>query len=209
MFVNNGGFDAPSGTAGRTITDTPDDGKIIIDGLANYTGYVDLQGRANDSGAVFQAYNQAAKTGATEYANGTTASGGKYTTAYVSTWQLVIGQTYWFQVDRALYLPTTAVASYNSSVVPTDWQHSKTLATRPLQSVTTLVLLGGDASNDNAVEILDAGCIGARYGLTPLVCGTDGTSDVNEDGKMDILDLTLMGGNFGKTASPAPATWGP
>ena len=64
MFVNNGGFDAPSGTAGRTITDTPDDGQIIIDGLANYTGYVDLQGRANDSGAVFQAYNQAAKAGA-------------------------------------------------------------------------------------------------------------------------------------------------
>ena len=84
VYVNNGGFDAPSTTAGRTITDTPDDGKIIIDGLANYTGYVDLQGRANDSGAVFEAHNQALKTVATVYANGTTASSGKYTTAYVS-----------------------------------------------------------------------------------------------------------------------------
>ena len=50
VFVNNAGFGAPS-TADRDITETDpvaDDGQIIIDGLANYTGYVDLQGRAND-----------------------------------------------------------------------------------------------------------------------------------------------------------------
>ena len=209
VFVNNAGFDAPS-TADRDIAETPaDDGQIIIDGLANYTGFVDLQGRANDSGALFEVHNQALKSGATVYANGTTASSGKYTTAYASTWQLVIGQTYWFQVDRALYLPTTAVASYISSVIPTDWQHSKVLATRPLESVATVMLLGGDATNDNVIEVSDATCIGGRYGQAPAACGSGGTSDVNEDGKMDILDLTLMGGNYGKTASPAPAAWTP
>ena len=101
------------------------------------------------------------------------------------------------------------MASYAGSPIPTSWQHSKVLATPPLQGVTTVVLLGGDATNDDVIEILDAGCIGARYGSAPQACGTGGTSDVNEDGKMDILDLTLMGGNYGKTASPAPAIWAP
>jgi len=208
VFVNNAGFDAPS-TTDRNITDV-DDGEITIDGLANYTGFVDLQGRANDSGAVFEVYNQAATSGATVYASGTTASSGKYTTAYVSLWQLVIGQTYYFQVDRALYLPTTAVAKYlPSEDLPTAWQHSKLLATRPLESVTTVVLLGGDATNDNVIDSGDAGCIGGAYGLTPAACGTGGTSDVNEDGKMDILDLTLMGGNYTKTSSDPTLAWTP
>ena len=171
VYVNNGGFGAPSTTPGRTITDTPDDGQITIHGLANYTGYVDLQGRANDSGALFEVYNQASQTGDELYAGATTASSGKYTTSYAGTRQLVIGQTYWFQVDRALYLPTTAVASYPGSPAPDSWQHSKPLAVRPLQSVTTLVLLGGDATNDNVIESGDAGCIGGVYGVAPQVCG--------------------------------------
>jgi len=208
VFVNNAGFDAPS-TTDRNITDV-NDGEITIDGLANYTGFVDLQGRANDSGAVFEVYNQAAHAGDTLFASGTTASSGKYTTAYLTPWQLVIGQTYYFQVDRALYLPTTAVAKYlPTEDLPTDWQHSKLLATRPLESVTTVVLLGGDATDDNVIDGGDAACIGGRYGTTPAACGTGGTSDVNEDGKMDILDLTLMGGNYTKTSSDPTLTWTP
>ena len=122
----------------------------------------------------------------------------------------MIGQTYWFQVDRRLYLPTTAVASYAGSTIPDSWQHSKLLATRPLQSEATVVLLGGDASNNDVIDGADASCIGGAYGVAPQVCGS-GTSDVNEDGKMDILDLTLMGGNFGKTSSDTypPTLWTP
>ena len=122
---------------------------------------------------------------------------------------MVIGQTYWFQVDRALYLPTTAVASYQDHQFRLAGSTVRDSRRGRWKVVTTVVLLGGDATNDNAIESGDAGCIGARYGRTPQACGTGGTSDVNEDLKMDILDLTLMGGNFGKTASPAPATWAP
>ncbi len=79
------------------------------------------------------------------------------------------------------------------------------LDVRPLTSLNTLLLLGGDAVNDNLIDIKDAGCIGSAYALPPAVCGigpTLGTSDVNGDGVMDILDLTLMSGNFTLNQSP-------
>ncbi len=50
VFVNNAGYGAPSVPA-RDITDA-DDGEIVIVGLANFTGFVDLQGNDNDSGAL-------------------------------------------------------------------------------------------------------------------------------------------------------------
>ena len=65
VFVNNAGFNAPS-TAARDITDT-NDGQINITGIAKFIGFVDLQGRANDSGATVDVYNQSANSGATSW----------------------------------------------------------------------------------------------------------------------------------------------
>ena len=210
VFVNNAGFDAPS-TADRDITETTDDGQIIIDGLANYTGFVDLQGRANDSGALFEVYNQALAVrvdGSTPTARRPPAASTRRPTR--GTWQLVIGETYWFQVDRALYLPTTAVASYGTNLpmpiagsTASCWQRGRCKACR------RWCCSAATPATTTSLTVTDAGCIGGVYGGAPQACGSGGTSDVNEDGKMDILDLTLMGGNFGKTASPAPATWTP
>ncbi len=66
------------------------------------------------------------------------------------------------------------------------------------------MLKGGDANNSESIEVGDASCIGGAYGVAPVVstCGGLGSPDVNGDGKVDILDLTLMGGNFGIVASP-------
>ncbi len=65
-----------------------------------------------------------------------------------------------------------------------------------------MVLLGGDATNDNIIDNPDATLIGGAYGNTGIVCTAGGAcSDVTGDGKVDILDLTLMGGNYSKTAS--------
>ena len=197
VFVNNGGFGDPSGQGLRTITDA-DDGQILINGLANYTGYVDLQGRTKDNGATVEVYNQQETSGATLYANATTATSGAYTTAYVSPHQLVVGTTYWFQADANLYLPTTV----KYPVLATNFAHSKLLDNRPLTTLDTVTLRGGDATNDDVVDILDATCIGGDFGGPPDVCGTTGTSDVNNDGIVDILDLVLMGGNYGLTSSP-------
>ena len=193
IYVNNAGYGSPSATE-RDITDT-DDGRIDITGIANYTGFADVQGRTNDSGAVVQVFNQATKTGATLLAQGTSAAGGKYTTAYESGQLLTVGSTYWFQVDKALYLPTTPITE-------TVYIDSHILDIRPLTSLNLVVLLGGDATNDDVVDISDASCIGSDFGQAPSVCGADGWSDVNGDGIVDILDLVLMGGNFGLISSP-------
>lgn len=199
VFVNNAGYDTP-GPRGD-IADT-NDGHVIIDGLANYTGFVDLQGRPNDSGAAVEVYNQATKSGATKLAQGTSGSGGGYTTAYVSPYQLVINNTYWLYVDRALYLPTTAVAQ-------SSYGQNHILDVRPLTGLNTVTLLGGDATNNNEIDINDASCIGNDYGKTSgfTECGgtgSGGSSDVNGNSKVDNSDLTLMGGNFYKLFSPWP-----
>ncbi len=203
VFVNNGGFGADSGKPGHTITDA-DDGKIIIHGLANFTGYIDLEGRANDSGATINVWNQLDKAGAVEYARGSSVSSGKYTTAYLGSYQLNIPTTYYFQVDAPLFLPTTAmVLSPSYQTVPTIWWNGDVLDTRPLHSLLLVKLLGGDANDNNVIETSDLGCIGGAYGGAPAACGA-GTSDVNGDGRVDIYDLVLMGGNYDKTFS----SWG-
>ncbi len=73
-----------------------------------------------------------------------------------------------------------------------------------MTSLATVILLGGDATNNEVVDILDGTCIAGDYGLTGGfdACGGTGLSDVNQDGVVDILDMSLMGGNYELTASP-------
>ncbi len=195
VWVNNAGYDAPS-IPDRDITDT-NDGQINIEGTGQFTGLVNLQGRAKDTGGILQVYNQALKAGATLLAQGISASSGLYTTVSVGGNTLTIGSTLLLGIDRVLYLPTTVA-------VGTSYADSHTLDARPSTSLNTVLLLGGDATNDDVIEILDAACIGNDYGKSGgfTVCGGSGTSDVNEDGVVDILDMALMGGNLDLAASP-------
>lgn len=207
VWVNNAGYGAPS-AAGRDITDG-DDGQITINGAANYTGFVDLQGRSNDSGALVQVLDQSDKTASIELANATSAPGGGYTTAYLPSKFLTVGQTYYLFIDRELYLPTTIMMTDPNLIppppVPTDWAHFKLLSQRPLTPLSTVILLGGDAVSDDLIDILDAGCIGSAYNAsTPnaTTCSGQGSSDVNADTYTNLYDLTLMGGNFTLNSSP-------
>lgn len=207
IWINNAGYGAPS-IPGRDITDS-DDGKIIIHGAANYTGFIDLQGRVNDSGASVHVYNSNVKASSIELAQATSASNGGYTTAYLPGKWLTVGQDYYLFIDRELYLPTTIMMTDSSLIppppVPLDWAHFKLLDTRPLTPLSLILLLGGDAVSDNLIDILDAGCIGAAYNpATPgaSTCGAQGSSDVTGDTYTNIYDLTLMGGNYTKNYSP-------
>jgi hypothetical protein len=183
---------------------------LTITAVANYTGFINLEGRTNDSGAVLQVYDSAIKATATQLAGAVSAAGGGYTTSHLPGQVLVLGQPYYLLIDRPLYLPTTIMATDAGLIPPQapppNWANEFLLGTRPLTPLPLVVLLGGDAVSDDLIDILDAGCIGSAY--APLVygaittCGGLGSSDVNGDGYTDIYDLTLMGGNFTRNQSP-------
>jgi len=65
-------------------------------------------------------------------------------------------------------------------------------------------LKGGDADNSGLIDISDLTCIGGSFDSTPVICGTTGSSDINADGKINILDLVLAGSNYGLSA---PQGW--
>ncbi|MGB0387313.1 MAG: FG-GAP-like repeat-containing protein [Ardenticatenaceae bacterium] len=196
VYVNNGGFGNPSVPGLRTIIDENDGELIITIAMANYSGYIDREGRPNDSGVTLLVYDQEALSGATLLASATTTPDGLYTTAYEDTNQLTIGNSYYFQVDAPLHLPTTATSEGN-------YAHNAQLKTHPLTTLSTLVLLGGDATNDDTIALADATCIGGDFGGTTSSCvGQGANSDVNGDGQIDLLDLVLMANNYSKSSSP-------
>ncbi|QLQ06877.1 MAG: hypothetical protein HZY76_13075 [Anaerolineae bacterium] len=87
--------------------------------------------------------------------------------------------------------------------MPNDWTNSALATTRPLTLLNFVMLLGGDATNNDVVTIDDATCIGAYYELPFTDCGTPGSSpDVKVNGVVDIFDLVLMGSNYELTYSP-------
>lgn len=207
IWVNNAGYGLPS-LATRDITDL-DDGKVIITGIANYSGRVILEGRTNHSGAGVHVYYDELKDTPLDLANATSAATGQYYTVHVSPNVLQIGTTYYLFIDRDLYLPTTIMGIddniWPNPPIPTVWEHSKPLTKRLYTPLATVTLLGGDATNDDVIDILDAGCIGGGYGLTPISCGSGGWTDVNGDNMVDMLDVTLMAGNYTINYSP----WAP
>jgi len=59
-----------------------------------------------------------------------------------------------------------------------------------------ITLLGGDATQDGAINVFDLALIANRYG------GADPVGDINGDGKVDIYDLALAAGNSGIARGP-------
>ena len=66
--------------------------------------------------------------------------------------------------------------------------------------LSTLVLLGGDANDNNEIGIGDASIIGGQYGNSGSGI-TMPKADINADDVVDILDLVIMGGNFDKKST--------
>jgi hypothetical protein len=70
-------------------------------------------------------------------------------------------------------------------------------------SLASLELKGGNANwVDNIIDIFDAVVVGTTY-------GTAGDGDVNFDGKVNIQDLALVGGNYHLTSETAYELWIP
>jgi hypothetical protein len=162
------------------FVDSVTDDSLTILGTTTVSGVVDLQGRDNDSGVVVDPLAGVAY--GYNPAPVTTGSWGTYSFSNMTD------DTYRFTIEMARYLDAWA-----DIVVSGD---SKTL--------NKVTLLGGDANDDDTVEIGDASIIGGDFGHSGGSI-VHPEADINNDGMVDILDLVLMGGNYGKS-SPVPWT---
>ena len=160
--------------------DSVTNGDIVILATSDIVGRVNLQGRADDTGAVV-AWN----AGATyEYTPSSDTS---------DYWGAINFDDVWG--PDTYYSVTVEMARYLDAAAPV------TITNESQKSVTwnTVKLLGGDANDDDTIRIQDASIIGGQFGNSPP---TDPRADINSDNVVDILDLVLMGGNFDLTSSP-------
>jgi hypothetical protein len=169
------------------VDDTPI--TFTVCGTASVSGKVNLQGRLTpmnggwitlvDSGGVFPPINE------------TFDANGDYSVPNIPV--MPGGSTYEIQATHYLYLG-----------------NEKAQLLTPDQNLTlpTTRLLGGDANNsgliapfDEGVDISDIGCIGTHFGTAgPGACESnpENATDINNDNKTNIQDLTIAAGNYGK-----------
>jgi hypothetical protein len=63
----------------------------------------------------------------------------------------------------------------------------------------SIMLLGGDVTQDDAINVFDLALIAARYGSIG-----DPACDINGDNKCDIYDLAITAGNVDTPRGPQP-----
>ena len=78
--------------------------------------------------------------------------------------------------------------------------------------VEVVVYIAGDTNGDGVVDILDAACVGKRYGQTadpaPANCThywddvQQDEADLNNDGRVSTIDLMIVGTNWNRLAYP-------
>ena len=184
----------PGGGSNNIYASALTDGGVTVYATTTITGRIDLQGRADDAGAVMT------------FEPGSGPDGPHYgpftfsTSVYwgsVSASNVVYTDTYDITVDMDLYLNVT-ITSTKSVTITTD-----------NQELATLHLLGGDADDSDNIDISDTVIICGQYGNSGSGI-TDSRADINADDVIDTSDLALMCSNYGKESATAYATsWTP
>jgi hypothetical protein len=184
------GMAPPGGASNNIHASALNDGSVTVYDATTVTGRIDLQGRADDTGAVMT------------FDTGSSLGYGPFTFSTSDYWGDISASgvahpdTYAITVTMPRYLDVT-VASGKSVDITSDGQ-----------ILSTLVLLGGDANDVDGIDISDASIIGGQFGNSGGGI-TDPGADINADDTIDILDLVLMGGNFGLMSDTAYASWTP
>ena len=157
--------------------------RLTVCGFATASGVVSLQGRTTpiNSGTV-------KLTGAFgPYSTNFDPATGAWTISNIKV--LPSGTTYTFDAAHGLYLSN----QMTHALMPGD-----------VYAAAATKLKGGDADNTGLIDVSDITCISGSFGGAPVTCGSTGSSDINADGFVNILDLVLPGGNYGLTT---PQGW--
>ncbi|NLS77400.1 MAG: hypothetical protein GXY76_09105 [Chloroflexi bacterium] len=168
----------PANTATPTATTPAGQAtRTPLPGRGHVSGYVQVEGRVNYSGASVALPSVAG-------ANAVTDASGKFTI---------------YDVPAGIY---TIVADINRYLYA---QKSDVSVTNGNTTVLTDVnLRGGDANDDDTVDIFDLVILGLSYNSTPADPDWDERGDINNDGAVNLWDLVLVGTNYNKTA---PTAW--
>lgn len=169
----------------NVIAHTVGTGTLTVYGFATVSGQVRLQGRATpiDSGIVTLTDLDGNFAPFTVNFDAAT---GNFTANNVPV--MPSGSNYQIDAAHSLYLGNRLTHLLNSGEV---------------YSAATTTLKGGDANNDGMITVHDLACVGGAFGLPPAVCGSTGSSDITHDNMTNILDLVLVGSNYGRN-TPQP-----
>ncbi len=171
----------PSGASTKVFPAALNDGQVTVMNAFTISGRIDLQGRADDSGTVMTFH-----PGVLGYG---------YTSTAANFW----GEAGFGAVVADDYPVTAVMPGYLDVTLS-----SNRVATIGLsRSLSLLVLLGGDANDDNLINITDAQLAGLQYG------SSGAGADINGDGVVNMLDLALISVNFLKDSATAYGTWTP
>jgi hypothetical protein len=154
------------------------DGRLqVLDPIGTIESTVDLQGRADESGAEVCAWQ-----GGVEVECTVTDEAGYYS----------------FTLQEGTYDVTIEMARYLDAE-----KAGQVVVAGGTTTLCQVKLLGGDASDDDVINILDLSFMGYRFGSCVGDPDYDPRADINNDGCINILDIVAAGVNFNKT-SPVP-----
>ena len=104
-------------------------------------------------------------------------------------------------MDGTFQILNVPAKSYNVAIKGAIWLQKVVAVdtTNGPVSGVNVTLPGGDANNDNSVDVLDFGILVNAYGGSSKMAGSnyDPTADFNGDGSVDVLDFGILVNNYG------------
>jgi hypothetical protein len=172
-----GGTATPTATPTTTATGPVGPTQTPQPGTGHISGMVQLEGRVDYSGA-------SVSVPGVPGANTLTDASGAFT-----IYDVPVGiHTIVADINRYLFAQKSDVNVVNGVTT----------------SLPDVLLRGGDANDDDTVDIFDLVILGLAYNSTPGDPDWDPRGDINDDNAVNLWDLVLVGTNYNKTA---PTDW--
>jgi len=156
---------------------------LTVDPVIAYANF-SLKGTISMQGRTLRAGAQMKLTGPTGFAYG------PFTATSI---EQISKNLSWSLIPQATYTLTTYQPRYLNLIAA----NNKTALVNGALVFNPLELKGGNCVwSDNEIGVGDASCVGGKYGTGTIL----DDADVNFDGKVNIQDLALVGGNFYATS---------